>query len=145
MPDRNYQAIVDALDVLARGASTKTNGKITSVNLAKEACVSRATVYRYLHENADLNEAYEAIRKNGLSCAGDAPVTLLEAYQLQDLEVRSLRVALNQCKKDAAETNKMKAHQIQLLWLENERLRSEVSRLQSLIKNNITALKKHNN
>lgn len=45
MADKNHQAIIDALDLLARGASTKTNGKITSVNLAREAGVSRATIY----------------------------------------------------------------------------------------------------
>lgn len=75
MADKNHQAIIDALDLLARGASTKTNGKITSVNLAREAGVSRATIYRYLDEFTDLNDAFESLKKNGLQRTDNAPIT----------------------------------------------------------------------
>ena len=140
MADKNHQAIIDALDVLARGASTKTNGKITSVNLAREAGVSRATIYRYLDEFQDLNDAFEALRKNGLQRTDNAPITLLEAYQQRELEVKKLRSELKECKQDIVNINKLRAHQIQLLWMENNRLQDELSRLKSLVADNISNL-----
>ncbi|MBK9446136.1 MAG: TetR family transcriptional regulator [Betaproteobacteria bacterium] len=132
MPDKNRQAIVDALDVLARGASTKTNGKVTGVNLAKEAGVSKATLYRYFNEFPDLNEAYVTLKRNGIRLTDDVPETLQEAYRLLEQEVKNLRSELNRVKKEAAKLNELKSHQIQLLWMANERLQSEVTRLLGL-------------
>lgn len=132
MSDKTHQAIVDALDVLARGASTKTNGKVTGVNLAKEAGISKATLYRYFNEFPDLNEAYAMLRRNGIRLTDDAPETLQDAYQMLEKEVKSLRFELNRVKKDAAKINELKSHQIQLLWMANERLQSEVTRLLGL-------------
>ncbi|MCK2085971.1 HTH domain-containing protein [Aeromonas rivipollensis] len=140
MADKHHQAIIDALDVLARGASTKTNGKITSVNLAREAGVSRATIYRYLDEFQDLNDAFEALKKNGIQRTDNAPITLLEAYQQRELEVKKLRSELKECKQDIVNINKLRAHQIQLLWMENNRLQDELSRLKSLVADNISNL-----
>lgn len=140
MADKNHQAIIDALDVLARGGSTKTNGKITSVNLAREAGVSRATIYRYLDEFQDLNDAFEALKKNGLQRTDNAPITLLEAYQQRESEVKKLRAELKECKQDIVNINKLRAHQIQLLWMENNRLQDELSRLKSLVADNISNL-----
>lgn len=140
MADKNHQAIIDALDLLARGASTKTNGKITSVNLAREAGVSRATIYRYLDEFQDLNDAFEALKKNGIQRTDNAPITLLEAYQQRELEVKKLRSELKECKQDIVNINKLRAHQIQLLWMENNRLQDELSRLKSLVADNISNL-----
>ncbi|MGL4354180.1 MAG: hypothetical protein ACRCTP_09770 [Aeromonas popoffii] len=138
MADRNHQAIIDAMDVLARGASTKTNGKVTSVNLAREAGVSRATIYRYLDEFQDLNDAFEALKKNGLQRTDNAPITLLEAYQQRESEVKKLRAELKECKQDIVNINKLRAHQIQLLWMENNRLHVELTRLKSLVTDNIS-------
>jgi AcrR family transcriptional regulator len=140
MADKHHQAIIDALDVLARGASTKTNGKITSVNLAREAGVSRATIYRYLDEFQDLDDAFEALKKNGIQRTDNAPITLLEAYQQRELEVKKLRSELKECKQDIVNINKLRAHQIQLLWMENNRLQDELSRLKSLVADNISNL-----
>lgn len=140
MADKHHQAIIDALDVLARGVSTKTNGKITSVNLAREAGVSRATIYRYLDEFQDLNDAFEALKKNGIQRTDNAPITLLEAYQQRELEVKKLRSELKECKQDIVNINKLRAHQIQLLWMENNRLQDELSRLKSLVADNISNL-----
>lgn len=136
MPDKNYQAIIDALDVLARGVSTKTNGKITGVNVAKEAGIGKATLYRYFKEHSNLNDAYEALRRNGIRITDDVPETLQEAYRLREQEVKNLRLELNKRKNEAANLNKLRAHQIQLLWMDNERLQGEVARLLSLIADN---------
>ena len=142
MPDKNQQAIVDALDVLARGASTKTNGKVNGVNLAKEAGVSKATLYRYFKEFSDLNEAYETLRRNGIRRTDAVPETLQEAYQLLEQEVKHLRSELSRVKREAAKLNELKSHQIQLLWMENERSQGEVTRLlgQSHKSENVTVL-----
>lgn len=132
MPDKNHQAIVDALDVLARGASKKTNGKITAVNVAKEASVGKATLYRYFKKFPDLKNACEALRKNGIHLDEDAPETLQDACRLLEQEVKSLRSELAQTKAGAARMNELKSHQIQLLWMANERLEGEVGRLKVL-------------
>lgn len=140
MADKNHQAIIDALDVLARGVSTKTNGKITSVNLAREAGVSRATIYRYLDEFHDLNDAFEALRKNGLQRTDNAPITLLEAYKQRESEVKKLRAELNECKQEIKKINNLRANQIQLLWMDNERLQTENNRLHKMISDNFPKL-----
>ncbi len=140
MADKNHQAIIDALDVLARGASTKTNGKITSVNLAREAGVSRATIYRYLDEFQDLNDAFEALKKNGIQRTDNAPITLLEAYQQRESEVKKLRAELKECKQEITKINNLRANQIQLLWMDNERLQTENYRLHKMISDNFPKL-----
>ncbi|MFM5026411.1 hypothetical protein ACEUBM_15350 [Aeromonas caviae] len=140
MADKNHQAIIDALDLLARGASTKTNGKITSVNLAREAGVSRATIYRYLDEFTDLNDAFESLKKNGLQRTDNAPITLLEAYQQRESEVKKLRAELKECKQEITKINNLRANQIQLLWMDNERLQTENNRLHKMISDNFPKL-----
>ncbi|MEN3802737.1 hypothetical protein ABDZ32_19410 [Aeromonas veronii] len=140
MADKNHQAIIDALDLLARGASTKTNGKITSVNLAREAGVCRATIYRYLDEFTDLNDAFESLKKNGLQRTDNAPITLLEAYQQRESEVKKLRAELKECKQEITKINNLRAHQIQLLWMDNERLQTENNRLHKMISDNFPKL-----
>ncbi|PTT49741.1 HTH domain-containing protein [Aeromonas sp. HMWF014] len=140
MADKNHQAIIDALDLLASGASTKTNGKITSVNLAREAGVSRATIYRYLDEFPDLNDAFEALKKNGLQRTDNAPITLLEAYQQRESEVKKLRAELKERKQEITKINNLRANQIQLLWMDNERLQTENNRLHKMISDNFPKL-----
>lgn len=129
MKDKTYQAIVDAIDLLASGKPAKTNGKITGVNLAKEAGVSKATLYRYLDQNADLQEAYDALRKHGVREDEVVPETIEQANRLLKNEVKRLRTELAEVRRQAELSNKLKAHQIQLLWLENKRLQEEVTRL----------------
>ncbi len=129
MKDKTYQAIVDALDQLASGKPARTNGKITGVNLAKEANVSKATLYRYLEQNTDLQETYDALRKNGVREDVLVPETIDQANRLLKSEVKQLRSELAEVRRQAERSNKIKAHQIQLLWLENERLQGEVARL----------------
>lgn len=129
MKDKTLQAITDALDLLASGKPAKSNGKITGVNLAREAGVSKATLYRYLDQNADLQEAYNALRKNGVREDVVVPETIEQANRLLKAEVKQLRSELAEVRRQADLSNKLKAHQIQLLWLENERLQGEVARL----------------
>src|SRR5688572_1744380 len=105
MKDKNYRQIVNALDLLANGTPTKSNGKVTGVNVAKEAGISKATLYRYFHEHADLREAYEALRKNGIRVTEDPPETIQQAYRLLKDEVKRLRSELVNIKRTAELTN----------------------------------------
>lgn len=135
MTDKNYQAIIDALDLLANGSPKKSNGKITGVNVAAEAGVSKATLYRYFDDHEELKASYTALRKNGIRMTDDAPETIQQAYKLLQDEVKHLRTELAELKNNAEHTNKLKSHQIQLLWMDNERLQSEVRRLLGKIEN----------
>lgn len=131
MRDKTYQAIVDALDLLASGRAANSNGKVTAVNVAREAGIGKATLYRYFEEHADLRHAFDAMRKNGIRIADDIPETIQQACRILKDEVRRLRSELAETKRNAEQSNKLKAHQIQLLWLNNERLQNELLRLQT--------------
>lgn len=140
MKDKTLQAITDALDLLASGKPGKSNGKITGVNLAREAGVSKATLYRYLDQNTDLQEAYNALRKNGVREDVVVPETIEQANRLLKAEVKQLRSELAEVRRQADLSNKLKAHQIQLLWLENERLQGEITRLLARQGDNVVPL-----
>lgn len=140
MKDKTLQAITDALDLLASGKPAKSNGKITGVNLAREAGVSKATLYRYLDQNTDLQEAYNALRKNGVREDVVFPETIEQANRLLKAEVKQLRSELAEVRRQAEFSNKLKAHQIQLLWLENDRLQGEVARLLARQRENVVPL-----
>lgn len=130
MKDKTYQAVVDAMDLLATRRPAKTNGKVTAVNVAKEAGVSKATLYRYFGEHVVLRETFEAMRKNGILVPDEVPETIQQAYRLLKGEVKRLRSELAETKRNADQANKLKAHQIQLLWLENERLQKKIQQRQ---------------
>jgi len=131
MADKNYQTIIDALDLLANGTPKKTNGKITGVNVAAEAGISKASLYRYFNNHKELKNAYDTLQKNGIRLSDVAPETIQQAYSLLKDEVKHLRSELSEVKKKSDQTNKLKSHQIQLLWMDNERLQGVVRFLQS--------------
>jgi AcrR family transcriptional regulator len=95
MKDKTKQAIIDAIDQLASAKPLQTNGKVSGVNLAKEAGVSKATLYRYLNENTDLQADYAALRKNGVREKNVVPETLEQAFRLVSDEVKALRSTLS--------------------------------------------------
>lgn len=131
MKDRTHRAIINAMDLLATGRSANTNGKVTAVNVAKEAGIGKATLYRYFEEHADLRQAYDAMRKNGIRLVDEVPETIQQAYRMLKDEVKRLRTELAEARRIADQGNELKAHQIQLLWTDNERLKKQVSRLQN--------------
>jgi len=133
MADKNYQDIVNGIDSLANGNSLKTNGKVTGVNVAAVAGVSKATLYRYFKDHVELRETYDALRKNGIRLSDDAPETIEQAFLQQKEEIKLLRSELAEYKNNAAKTDKLKSHQIQILWMDNERLQAEIKRLQDKI------------
>ncbi len=140
MKDKTLQAITDALDRLASGKPTKSNGKVTGVNLTKESGVSKATLYRYLEQNLELQAAFDALRKHGVRKDDAVPENQEHANRLMNDEVKQLRAALAENRRQSEQEINLKAHQIELLWLENGRLRAEVSRLTALAGGNVVAL-----
>lgn len=142
MADNNYQDILNGLDALATGNAHKTNGKITAVNVAVQSGVSKATLYRYFDDHKELREAFDTLKKNGIRVSDDAPETIEQAYRQQKEEIKFLRSELAEVKNNAAKTDKLKSHQIQLLWMDNERLQTEIRRLQVKYesKDNVTVL-----
>jgi predicted nucleic acid-binding Zn-ribbon protein len=128
MTDKTYQAIVDALDILATGAARKTNGKISATNLAKEAGISKATLYRYFGAHAKLQQDFFIIKKNGGSTADVAETVQDENAQLKS-EIKILRSKVSEQEKMYSLLNTQKAHQTLVLWKEVERLKNECERL----------------
>lgn len=144
MKDKTKQAIIDALDKLASAKPARTNGKITGLNLAKEAGVSKATLYRYLNDHIDLHTEYATLRKNGVSGEDVVPETLEQAHRLACEEVKMLRSALSNERDAAAQASKLRANQVLLLWLEIERLREENEELASSLAKSAAPLRPNN-
>jgi len=144
MKNKTKQAIIDALDKLASAKPARTNGKITGLNLAKEAGVSKATLYRYLNEHTDLQTEYATLRKNGVSEEDVVPETLEQAYRLASEEVKMLRSALSDERDAAAQASKLRANQVLLLWLEIERLREENEKLAASLAKSAAPLRPNN-
>jgi len=131
MADKTKLAISTAIDTLGRGASRKTNGKITAVNLALEAGVSKATLYRYFDDNPDLLKDFEAVKSRGVNSDGDAPVTMDDALRNAKDEIAALRKMISDMKDAADKDDKLRSHQIFVLWKENQRLNAQLKRMES--------------
>lgn len=131
MAVEKHQSIVDAIDKLAEGKPLKSDGRITAVNVAREACISKATLYRAFEDDDELRKSFEGLRKGGVR-PDNAPVqTLEEANRALKQEVKLLRAALAEKNSTAEVRNKTKANQIQVLWSEVQRLEVLLARRQS--------------
>lgn len=145
----SYKDILDAIKMLASGMSSRTDGRITGVNLAHEAGISKAGLYRYLKAYPLLQEEYEAIRRNGIkvSMQPDLPSPSLQSnsdsesplldpneklpatYEDAIIELRALREDLKKLNKNSGVDPKAMANQILLLTSHNRKLQSDVDRL----------------
>ncbi|AEB51946.1 hypothetical protein B565_3911 [Aeromonas veronii B565] len=54
--------------------------------------------------------------------------------------MKKLRAELKECKQEITKINNLRAHQIQLLWMDNERLQTENNRLHKMISDNFPKL-----
>jgi AcrR family transcriptional regulator len=124
MKDTTYQAIVAAIDRLARGKGSTKNGKVTVVNVAAEAGIGKATVYRYFTEYETLRKDYDTVRRRGSKPISDGPATVQDALTLAKSEIQDLRRELA----EAEVAIKTKAQQLLLLWSENKSLHRELER-----------------
>jgi septal ring factor EnvC (AmiA/AmiB activator) len=112
------------MDRLYNGTSQRTNGQLTVSNLAKEAGVSRATANRA--------EAVLAEFHNRTITLQETPERLPGLRdQNRELEHRLAQVTAekNQIIAGLQATVTLLAQQIQVLTLENERLRTSAARL----------------
>ena len=134
MRQSNYDAIDAAIDRHANGTVRLSNGKITHVNIAKEAQVGRATLYRSFDEHATLREKFETLKKNGANKTIEPPQTLHEAFLDAKEEVKRLRRELDDERRRSDDNRKLCANMIfvlkrrvQVLETENANLRTQHS------------------
>lgn len=127
MKDSTYKALAAAVDAFVRNQGVGT-AKVSISKIAKTANISRATAYRYFDEKNGLAEVLNALNK---SCSREAVVPIGESSvdRSSGDEVKRLKKELSNEKKAFECTNKLKSHQIELLWLENERLNKLVKEL----------------
>lgn len=128
MKQSSYDAIYAAIERHANGAAKLTDGKITHVNIAKEAKVGRATVYRCFDEHAPLREKFEKLKKNGPNQTQEPPQTLHEAFLAAKKEIKQLRNDLKEEKQRSEQMEKLSANVIFIL--KREILRLETANMQ---------------
>lgn len=136
MSDTTLNQITDALDRLASGNVINCNGKINSVNLAKESGISKATLYRYFQANKKLRDDLKALKKYGVK-AGSGPETIEQENVELKKEVKRLRSKIAEIEREFSLINNVKAHQIFVLHTENSKLISEVEKLENKINSSI--------
>ena len=122
MKDKTQKAIESAIDRLANGETLSTNGKISAVNLAQEAGISKATLYRYFDEHDSLRRDYDAIRRRGRGSV-EAPLTVGDALAVAQQEIKELRRRLNEEEALA----RVRAQQLFLLWTDNRALTKKLA------------------
>ncbi|WP_244786052.1 hypothetical protein [Cupriavidus pauculus] len=134
MRQSNYDAIDSALDRHKSGMTRHSNGKVTVVNVAKEARVGRATVYRCFAEHTDLKTKYDDLCTYGASKAAKPPQTPHEAFLQARDEIKRLRQELKDVKRQADEQRTLSANmifvlkrKIDVVETENKNLRDKQS------------------
>ncbi len=132
--DANYVAIESAIDTIANGTSKKTNGKVTALNVAREAGISKATLYRLFNKYPELNQSFFDLRQNGIQLNADVPLTLYDTLQVLEDEVKTLRTELSKVRRDSESLDKQRLHQIFLLWTSNRQLEEKIGLLMTQAK-----------
>lgn len=130
MRQSNYDAIDAAIDRHANGTVRLTDGKITRVNIAKEAQVGRATLYRSFDEHETLKKKFEALKKSGANKTAEPPQTLHEAFLAAKEEIKQLRSDLKEERRHSDEKGKLSANMIFILRREIQRLETANALLQ---------------
>lgn len=136
MKDSTYQAIDGALDGMGNERATTIRSKVSGIEVAQRARVSKATLYRYLDAHPALRNKYNTLRTNvdlpNVDVPNEpTPEALVRAHHTAEDEVNRLRTALAEAVRAAERSDKLSAHQIELLWLDNERLRRELQNVSS--------------
>jgi hypothetical protein len=111
----NYDAIDGALDRHKSGMTRHSNGKVTVVNIATEARVGRATVYRCFAEHSELKTKYDNLCTQGPSKALEPPQTPHQAFLQARDEIKRLRQELKDVRQQADEQRTLSANMIFVL------------------------------
>ncbi|MDR6419972.1 hypothetical protein J2801_002223 [Paraburkholderia phenoliruptrix] len=131
MKDSTYRAIDDALEGIGNERAITMRSKISGIEVARRAGVSKATLYRYLDAHPALRNKYNTLRTNVDVPNDPTPEALVRAHHTAEDEVNRLRTALAEAVRAAEQSDKLSAHQIELLWLDNARLRRELQNVSS--------------
>ena len=131
MSEKQYQAIVDAIDRLARGEARKSNGKLIPINVAREAGISKASLYRYFGNHELLRKEFDDCQKQGVRIQDRELTAADDALAAAQTEVLELRKRLDEVKS----TLKLRDQQLFLLWAENKRLARDLKRSVGLTDN----------
>ncbi|WP_030019300.1 helix-turn-helix domain-containing protein [Streptomyces monomycini] len=115
-----HAALIHAMDRLLAGEPQHSDGSLTVASLAREAGISRATAYR-------ATEALEAFRQrvDERTSGPDVPATLRERIRELQGELREARRARHEEITDLRRSVDTLAQHVQVLTLDNERLRAE--------------------
>ncbi|QIJ60660.1 helix-turn-helix domain-containing protein [Streptomyces sp. JB150] len=110
------------MDRLLAGEPQRSDGSLTVASLAREAGISRATAYR-------ATEALEAFRQrvDERTSGPDVPATLREHIRKLQGELREARRARYEEITDLRRSVDTLAQHVQVLTLDNERLRAELA------------------
>jgi DNA-binding IclR family transcriptional regulator len=117
-----HAALIQAMDRLLAGEPQHSDGSLTVASLAREAGISRATAYR-------ATEALEAFRQrvDERTSGPDVPATLRERIRELQGELREARRARHEEIPDLRRSVDTLAQHVQVLTLDNERLRAELA------------------
>lgn len=108
--DKTKQKLIDALDRIVRGRPARTDGKLTPSNLAREAAIGRATLYRFPDVLAEIERVQNRT-------AETAPTNLMEKVRHLEKEVEALSREGNTKARQYKEVAERCAQHIQVLTL----------------------------
>jgi seryl-tRNA synthetase len=108
--DKTKQKLTDALDRIIRGRPVRTDLKITPSNVAREADVGRATLYRFPEILAKIECAQSNLAKS-------SPINLTKKVKLLTKELENLRRERNSKARQYKEVAVRCAQHVQALAL----------------------------
>ncbi|MFF4491538.1 hypothetical protein ACFY0F_34655 [Streptomyces sp. NPDC001544] len=118
-----HSALIQAMDRLLAGTPQRSDGSLTVAALAREAGISRASAYR-------AGEVLELFRQrvDERFSGPDFPATLRERIRELQGELREARRARHEEISDLRRSVDTLAQHVQVLTLDNQRLRAELAR-----------------
>lgn len=141
MSDNAHKSIEAAINRLQSGVCSPKKGRITAGSVAKEAHVSRATLYRIMMSDEaakgkglGLWSRFEKLRDNGATVPRIAPETIEEALSASKSENKALRSKIRDLENFCTQQVKLRS---QMTYL----FHRVVKRLEETIKNNETSYK----
>jgi hypothetical protein len=122
---------------LHQGHWVRSNGKKTVGNVAIEAQVARATFYRELKRNVVLSEFVRKMLSTATAADDDELGGTGSSRSLADKiptvllrkKLRESEAALAQAERDHKVQEKVRAHQLLVLWAEIDRLKARLVKL----------------
>lgn len=138
MKSETYDAVKAALKSLTEQQASDANEAIPAIKVANEAGISKASLYRCFQAHPELQASFSDLRarKSKLSksvetgafqdksTGKEQPVSLVAKVAALQQELITLR-------READQDRKLSSQKVQLLWLENNRLRALISELRS--------------